>query len=109
MVGLSHRLEAFPTTLSGGERQRVAVARALVGNPSLLLADEPTGNLDSNTSAQILDLFDELHQRGLTLAIITHDSDVSQRASRRVQIRDGVLRDLDGERDGERDGASIDV
>lgn len=95
MVGLGHRLDAFPTTLSGGERQRVAVARALVGRPSLLLADEPTGNLDSKTSAQILDLFDDLHRQGLTLAIITHDADVSARAQRRVQIKDGVLTDAD--------------
>ncbi len=90
-VGLGHRLDAFPTTLSGGERQRVAVARALVGEPSLLLADEPTGNLDSHTSAQILDLFDHLHAAGLTLAVITHDDDVSERAARRVRIRDGVV------------------
>lgn len=90
-VGLSHRLDAFPTTLSGGERQRVAVARALVGKPSLLLADEPTGNLDSVTSAQILDLFDELHNGGLTLAVITHDEDVSGRAERRVRINDGTM------------------
>ncbi len=95
MVGLGHRLDAFPTTLSGGERQRVAVARALVGRPSLLLADEPTGNLDSKTSAQILDLFDDLHRQGLTLAVITHDPDVSARAQRRVQIKDGVLTDPD--------------
>lgn len=90
-VGLGHRLEAFPTTLSGGEQQRVAVARALVGEPSLLLADEPTGNLDSVTSAQILDLFDQLHHSGLTLAVITHDEDVSERAERRVRINDGQL------------------
>lgn len=90
-VGLGHRLDAFPTTLSGGERQRVAIARALVGEPSLLLADEPTGNLDSVTSEQILDLFDQLHRGGLTLAVITHDSDVSLRAERTVRIQDGVL------------------
>ncbi len=90
-VGLGHRLTSFPTTLSGGERQRVAVARALVGEPSLLLADEPTGNLDSGTSAQILDLFDDLHAEGLTLAVITHDGDVSARAKRQVRIRDGVV------------------
>ncbi len=90
-VGLDHRLDAYPTTLSGGERQRVAVARALTGSPSLLLADEPTGNLDSVTSGQILDLFDELHRAGLTLAVITHDDDVAQRAQRRVRINDGVL------------------
>lgn len=91
MVGLGHRLDSFPTTLSGGERQRVAVARALVGKPSLLLADEPTGNLDSKTSAQMLDLFDDLHHQGLTLAVITHDDDVSERAKRKVQIMDGLL------------------
>lgn len=90
-VGLGHRLDAYPTTLSGGERQRVAVARALVGEPSLLLADEPTGNLDSVTSGRILDLFDELHSTGLTLAVITHDDDVSVRAERRLRIRDGEL------------------
>lgn len=93
-VGLSHRLKAFPTTMSGGERQRIAVARALVGRPSLLLADEPTGNLDSVTSGQILDLFDELHASGITLAVITHDDDVSERAQRRVSIQDGKLEEL---------------
>jgi putative ABC transport system ATP-binding protein len=93
MVGLDHRLDSFPTTLSGGERQRVAVARALVGKPSLLLADEPTGNLDSTTSTQLLDLFDDLHEQGLTLVIITHDDLVSERSQRRVQLMDGVLSD----------------
>ncbi len=93
-VGLGHRLDAMPTTLSGGERQRVAVARALVGRPSLLLADEPTGNLDTNTSDQILDLFAELHDDGLTLAVITHDLEVADVAERRVQIRDGRLSEL---------------
>ncbi len=95
-VGLGHRIEAFPTTLSGGEKQRVAVARALVGKPSLLLADEPTGNLDSVTSAQILDMFDELHQAGITLAVITHDDDVSGRAERRIFINDGMLTEEGG-------------
>ncbi len=95
-VGLGHRVDAFPTTLSGGEKQRVAVARALVGKPSLLLADEPTGNLDSVTSAQILDMFDDLHALGITLAVITHDDDVSGRAERRVAIRDGVLSEYAG-------------
>ena len=94
-VGLGHRLDAYPTTLSGGERQRVAVARALMGEPSLLLADEPTGNLDSKTSESILALFDELHAAGLTLAVITHDDHVSGRAQRRVRIHDGVLTALE--------------
>lgn len=90
-VGLSHRLNFNPTTLSGGERQRVAIARALVSRPSLLLADEPTGNLDTTSSAAILDLFDDLHASGLTLAVITHDVDVAQRAQRQVRIVDGTL------------------
>ncbi|MCL4153050.1 UNVERIFIED_CONTAM: hypothetical protein GTU68_028561 [Idotea baltica] len=90
-VGLGHRLEAFPTTLSGGERQRVAIARALVSKPSLLLADEPTGNLDTTTGNQIMALFESLHASGLTLAVITHDDEVSARAERQVRIRDGVL------------------
>jgi putative ABC transport system ATP-binding protein len=92
-VGLAHRIQAAPTTLSGGERQRVAIARALAARPSLLLADEPTGNLDSATSATILDLFDELHADGLTLAVITHDDAVSRRARRRVSLVDGRLVD----------------
>ena len=93
-VGLGHRLGAFPTTLSGGERQRVAVARALAGSPSLLLADEPTGNLDSVTSNAILGLFDELHSGGLTLAVITHDDEVAKRAHRQVRIHDGRLAEV---------------
>ncbi len=95
-VGLGHRLDAFPTTLSGGERQRVAVARALAGEPSLLLADEPTGNLDTATGNQILALFETLHHNGLTLAVITHDPEVAQRAQRQVRIRDGSLEQVVG-------------
>ncbi|MEM7338971.1 MAG: ABC transporter ATP-binding protein [Actinomycetota bacterium] len=90
-VGLGHRLEGYPTTLSGGERQRVAVARALVSEPSLLLADEPTGNLDTTTGEQIMALFGQLHAQGLTLAVITHDDSVAARAERMVRIRDGEL------------------
>ena len=90
-VGLGHRLDALPPTLSGGEQQRVAVARAVVGEPSLLLADEPTGNLDSATTGQLLDLFDELHRTGITLVVITHDRDVSARAQRRIRMVDGRL------------------
>ncbi|MFN0029138.1 MAG: ABC transporter ATP-binding protein [Acidimicrobiales bacterium] len=90
-VGLTHRLGFRPLTLSGGERQRVAIARAIVNRPSLLLADEPTGNLDDATTAQILDIFDELHADGLSLAVITHDVEVAARASRRVYLRNGQL------------------
>lgn len=90
-VGLGHRVDYLPTKLSGGERQRVAIARALVGAPSLLLCDEPTGNLDSKSTADILDLFETLNKQGLTLVVITHEESVAQRASRRVNIIDGRL------------------
>jgi len=92
-VGLNHRLGFMPAKLSGGERQRVAVARALVSGPQLLLADEPTGNLDRATSDQVMDLFEELNGDGLTLVVITHDSAVARRAGRRVEIADGRLRE----------------
>jgi macrolide transport system ATP-binding/permease protein len=93
-VGLSHRVDYSPLKLSGGERQRVAIARALVGSPSLLLCDEPTGNLDSASTAKILDLFAQLNRDGLTLVIVTHDEAVASRAARRVHIVDGRLRDV---------------
>ncbi|GHS85006.1 macrolide ABC transporter ATP-binding protein [Actinomycetota bacterium] len=90
-VHLTHRVDFLPTVLSGGERQRVAVARAVVASPKVLLADEPTGNLDTVNSQGVLDLFDELHADGLTLLVITHDAAVSARAQRRVRITDGRL------------------
>ncbi|MFP3913430.1 MAG: ABC transporter ATP-binding protein [Actinomycetota bacterium] len=90
-VGLGHRMEFRPTTLSGGERQRVAIARALVTRPGLLLADEPTGNLDSSTGEAVLALFDELRAEGLTLVVVTHDSGVSSHADRLVRLRDGRM------------------
>jgi macrolide transport system ATP-binding/permease protein len=88
-VGLGHRADFLPAKLSGGEKQRVAVARAIVGSPSLLLCDEPTGNLDSKTSANLLDLFDSLNQEGLTLVVVSHDENVANRAGRRIHIIDG--------------------
>lgn len=91
-VGLTHRLDARPGTLSGGERQRAAVARALVSDPSVLLADEPTGNLDTASAASVLDLFEDLHREGTTIAMITHDPLVAQRAAREVRIVDGRIR-----------------
>ncbi|WP_371782971.1 ABC transporter ATP-binding protein [Streptosporangium subroseum] len=90
-VGMSHRVDFLPGRLSGGERQRVAIARALMGGPSLLLCDEPTGNLDSRNTEAVLDLFDGLRDQGLTLLVITHEDAVSARANRRVSISDGVL------------------
>ena len=92
-VGLGHRLDFTPRKLSGGERQRVAVARAIAAEPSLLLCDEPTGNLDTTTTAAILDLFDQLRTDGLTLMVITHEDRVSQRADRRIEMIDGILRE----------------
>jgi putative ABC transport system ATP-binding protein len=93
-VGLSHRLGHRPAQLSGGERQRVAIARAVVHRPALILADEPTGNLDSASGASLIDLLRELHQEGATIAVITHDLEVAAAMPRRVEIEDGrIVRD----------------
>jgi putative ABC transport system ATP-binding protein len=90
-VGLSERIRHRPNQLSGGERQRVAIARALVGRPRILLADEPTGNLDSATGQEILALFDEIHRQGQTIILVTHERDVACRAGRVVRMRDGHI------------------
>ena len=90
-VGLSQRLDNRPNQLSGGQQQRVAIARAIINRPSLLLADEPTGALDSNTTAEVLELFDELHQQGITLVMVTHEDDVAARAHRIACFQDGRI------------------
>lgn len=90
-VGLSDRLTHRPNELSGGQRQRVAVARSLVNKPSILLADEPTGNLDSKTSEEIMALFQEVHEAGNTLILVTHERDIAEHAQRIVNVRDGVV------------------
>ncbi len=90
-VGLEHRLDHKPNEVSGGQRQRIAIARALINNPSILLADEPTGNLDSKTSYEIMALFEELNQKGNTIILVTHEEDIANYAKRIVRLRDGKI------------------
>ncbi|APD47439.1 ABC transporter ATP-binding protein [Synechococcus sp. CS-602] len=92
-VGLGHRLENKPNELSGGQQQRVAIARAIINQPALLLADEPTGALDSHTTQEVLAIFDELHDQGMTVVMVTHEDDVAARAGRIVHFRDGRVAD----------------
>ena len=93
-VGLENRAKHLPTELSGGQQQRVAIARALVTNPSLILADEPTGNLDSKTSQEIMEMFHELHDQGNTIVLITHDNDIAKQAPRSIHILDGKVTEV---------------
>lgn len=90
-VGLGDRMKHKPNELSGGQRQRVAVARALVNKPSIILADEPTGNLDSKTSDEIMSLFDEIHKQGNTIILVTHEEDIARHAHRIVRLKDGLI------------------
>ena len=94
-VGMSHRMNHYPTQLSGGQQQRVAVARALVGRPAILLADEPTGNLDSRNGGAVMELLGELHQEGSTICIVTHDPRYAEHAERTVHLFDGQIVDED--------------
>ncbi|MGZ4057480.1 MAG: ABC transporter ATP-binding protein [Bacteroidia bacterium] len=90
-VGLGERMMHKPNELSGGQRQRVAIARALVNNPAIILADEPTGNLDSKTSVEIMGLFEEIHKNGNTIILVTHEEDIAQHAHRIVRLKDGIV------------------
>ena len=100
-VGLGDRMDHKPPELSGGQRQRVAIARALVNDPALLLADEPTGNLDSGTSAEIMDIIEQLHHSGQTILLVTHESDIAEYASRQIHLKDGrIERDFLNEKVG---------
>lgn len=92
-VGLADRVTHKPNELSGGQRQRVAVARALINNPSIILADEPTGNLDTKTSIEIMGLIEEIHSKGNTIVLVTHEEDIAQHAHRIVRMRDGLIED----------------
>ena len=91
-VGLGERLDHEPSQLSGGQQQRVAIARALVSDPAIILADEPTGNLDTQTSTEVMALFQELNNQGITILLVTHEPDIAQYTKRIVELRDGVLR-----------------
>ena len=93
-VGLSERVNNRPNQLSGGQQQRVAIARAIINNPAILLADEPTGALDSKTTEDVLDLFDKLHESGITIVLVTHEDEVASRAKKISRFKDGKINEL---------------
>jgi len=94
MVGLAQRMKHLPSQLSGGQQQRVAIARALAGEPRFLLADEPTGNLDTQMAASVLDLLQEINQQGTTIIMVTHDANLAQQAKRNIFVRDGQVSEV---------------
>src|SRR5574338_320032 len=102
-VGMAHRMKHFPSQLSGGQQQRVAVARALCGQPAILLADEPTGNLDSRNGEAVMDLLDDLHREGATICMVTHDPRYARHADRSIHLFDGRFVEEDGSKKGERE------